>query len=385
MVFDHQLADDRAVPFGDGGDDHDADAAPRYLELQPDGQPGGSPGGDRMEAGSRRCFQAASERGAAVRVRGDGGAVLRDDGGDDDLRAAGFSVACEQRRADDGDASAVGVHGAVRGVLVGASVQVVQGDGVEAEHAEDGGDVSGSGVRGVFLSERADLGAEVVGSGSVHDDDCAGAAVVRDLGASGVRRELLRVQEGGGGGPGADEQDPAAGAGAGVVHAAGVFDTDRRGAAVRRGVHRAVLHPDVDMAEPVLLHLRVPVFGVSDIGGDVRGDHDRAVLLPAVQRGLPLVVEGVPDSGFVVAVPVSVRGILLLHEAGHHEAGVGDPVLRVHADHLVLVLRADGDDGVLRVLLVRADDLRGGEDRLRRRREGVRGDMYVVDLQRSTH
>lgn len=43
-----------------------------------------------------------------------------------------------------------------------------------------------------------------------------------------------------------------------------------------------------------LLRLRVSVCGADHLGGDVCGDHHRHVLLPALQRGLPLVVALLP-------------------------------------------------------------------------------------------
>lgn len=149
-----------------------------------------------------------------------------------------------------------------------------------------------------------------------------------------------------------------------MVHAARVFDSDWRSATIRRCIHRVVFHLDVNLAAPVLLHIRVLVPGVFDIAGDMCGDHDSAVLLPAVQRGLQLVVEGVFDFWVISDLFVFVRWVLFLQEFGDHEGSVGDHVLRVHGDYFICLFRADRDDRVLCLLLVCAGDLRISEDRL---------------------
>ena len=108
--------------------------------------------------------------------------------------------------------------------------------------------------------------------------------------AAGVRRLLLWLQDDAAGDARAYEQDPAAGPASAVVHVPLVQRSGRRCATLRRGVHRAVFHPHVHVAAPDVLHLRHPLLGVRHTGADVRGDHDRALLLPAVRRGLQVVV-----------------------------------------------------------------------------------------------
>lgn len=68
-----------------------------------------------------------------------------------------------------------------------------------------------------------------------------------------------------------------------MVHAANVFDSDWRGVALWCCLHRVVFHPHVDLDAPILLYIRVFVFGIFDIAGDLRGDYGRTVLLSAVQ------------------------------------------------------------------------------------------------------
>lgn len=163
-----------------------------------------------------------------------------------------------------------------------------------------------------------------------------------------------------------------------MVHATSVFNSDRRSVAIRCGVHRAILHLDVHLAAPVLLHIRVFVPGVFDIAGDMCGDHDSAVLLPALQRRLQLVVAGVPDFGVVGGLLVYVRGILFLQEFGDHEGSVGDHVLRVHGHNFVRIFCADRDDRVLCLLLVRTGDLRIGKGRLGSRFSGSMVQLALV-------
>jgi transmembrane 9 superfamily protein 2/4 len=81
-------------------------------------------------------------------------------------------------------------------------------------------------------------------------------------------------------------------------------------------------------AAPGVLHLWRALPCVFHPGGDVRGDHHRAVLLPAMQRGLPLVVALVLHLRLIGAVHVPLLRLLLCNQAGDHEAGVDAHVLR---------------------------------------------------------
>ena len=271
-----------------------------------------------MEVGPRRRIQAPGEVWTSVCLRGHWCAVFWDGGGDDDICTFGIFVPCQPWRVDDCDVASVGVHGVVRWVRFIADVQDVQGYELEEEHIEDGVHFPRSGVRDLLHSECANLGREVVRSSAVRDHVCALLLVVRDLGATCIRWKLLRVQAGSDRGPCPNQQDSTTDSRAAVVHAASVFDSNWRSATFWRCIHRTVFHLDVDLAAPVLLYIRVLVPGVFDIAGDVCGDHDSPVLLPAVQRGLQLVVEGVPYFGVISDLFVLVRCILLLQEFGNY-------------------------------------------------------------------
>jgi len=85
--------------------------------------------------------------------------------------------------------------------------------------------------------------------------------------------------------------------------------------ALRRCLHRALLHPYLHLAPPVLLRLWLPLHRVCDPHHHVRGDHHRALLLPALLRGLQLVVARIPHLGLLCHLPLPLRHVLLLHQA----------------------------------------------------------------------
>eukprot|EP00242_Pyramimonas_sp_CCMP2087_P014958 CAMPEP_0198210540 /NCGR_PEP_ID=MMETSP1445-20131203/20506_1 /TAXON_ID=36898 /ORGANISM="Pyramimonas sp., Strain CCMP2087" /LENGTH=638 /DNA_ID=CAMNT_0043884623 /DNA_START=134 /DNA_END=2050 /DNA_ORIENTATION=+ len=236
-------------------------------------------------------FRPPTRFGALTVYVGTGGADHRYDGRHAGVRGIRFSLAIEPRRAHDRDAVAVRAVRALRRPLLRALVQDVPGHRLEVEHTGRRVLVPQRGVRRVFCPQLAHLGPEVVGGGPVRHAVRAFFPLVRHLGAAGVYRELLRVQEASGGRPRADQQDPPTDSGTNVVHAPVSRHSHRRDSPFRRGLHRALLHPDVDVAAPVLLPVRVPFHRLRDSHRHLRGDLHRAVLLPVVQRGLPLVVE----------------------------------------------------------------------------------------------
>ena len=80
----------------------------------------------------------------------------------------------------------------------------------------------------------------------------------RDLGAPRLCGRTSRRPSGAAGIPDEDEPHPAEHPAAGVVHAARFRCPGRRRTALRRRLHRAVLHPLVGLAPPILLRLWVP-------------------------------------------------------------------------------------------------------------------------------
>lgn len=127
--------------------------------------------------------------------------------------------------------------------------------------------------------------------------------------------------------------------------------------AVRLHLHPAVLHPELALVQPNVLHVRFPVSGVLDSGHHLlRNDHP-AVLFPPVCRGLPLVVAIIPDLGLHSGLSIHLLLSLLCNQAADRGRRLDIPLLWLHTDHGVPVLLADGIDRFLCLLLVHSQDL----------------------------
>lgn len=98
---------------------------------------------------------------------------------------------------------------------------------------------------------------------------------VRHIGAPRRGGRLLRRPGGGAVGPGAHEQDPAPGAGPGLVPVPARDGARRRHPPLRRRLRGAVLHPDQHVAAPVLLCEQG-----RDVIGDTKGDRSLLTLPP---------------------------------------------------------------------------------------------------------
>lgn len=68
-------------------------------------------------------------------------------------------------------------------------------------------------------------------------------------------------------------------------------------------------------------------------------------------------VEILPDCWLLCSVPFSLLNFLLLHQVGNYKAGFGHPLLWVHGNCFVCFLCLDGDNWLLRMLLVCTQDL----------------------------
>ena len=112
----------------------------------------------------------------------------------------------------------------------------------------------------------------------------------------GVFGLLLGLQERVDDVPRAHESDPARHPQAGLVPEPCADLARGRHLAVRRRVRGAVLHHVGAVAAPDLLHLRLPVPRDDGARGDLRRSGHSLLLLPALQRGLPLVVAQFPGS-----------------------------------------------------------------------------------------
>ena len=77
----------------------------------------------------------------------------------------------------------------------------------------------------------------------------------------------------------------------GLVHAPCRLHPDGRHPPLWCLLHRALLHLLRHLREPVLLHVRIPVPGIHHPGYLLQPDLNRHGILPALWRGLQLVVE----------------------------------------------------------------------------------------------
>mmetsp|Transcript_44027 Transcript_44027/g.141985 ORF Transcript_44027/g.141985 Transcript_44027/m.141985 type:complete len:284 (+) Transcript_44027:1242-2093(+) len=194
--------------------------------------------------------------------------------------------------------------------------------------------------------------------------------VVLRLAAARLRRRLPRLQAAAARPADAHKRDPAADPSAGVVLGPRRHDGGWWRSALWRRLHRALLHHVLHLAAALLLRVWLPGARAAHPHHHLRRDLDRDVLLPALRGGLPLVVARLPHLGLVGGVHVCVLGLLLLHQARDHKAHLVLALLRLHVHRRPRVLRPHGHHWLLRVLLVRVEDLLGHQGRLGRRGEG---------------
>mmetsp|Transcript_17590 Transcript_17590/g.51110 ORF Transcript_17590/g.51110 Transcript_17590/m.51110 type:complete len:264 (-) Transcript_17590:121-912(-) len=193
--------------------------------------------------------------------------------------------------------------------------------------------------------------------------------VVLHLRAPRLRGLLLRVQGAPPGPPRAHQRHPAADPHAGVVHGPAVHHARRRDPALRRRLHRALLHHDLHLAAALLLRVRLPHDRAAHPGDHLLGDLHRALLLPALQRGLRLVVAEPAQLGRSGHLPLRVQLRLLQHAARGGRRGTHHGLLCVHGGGLALLLPHHRYRRLLRRLHLRLADLR-------RRQGGLTGHAW---------
>lgn len=152
-----------------------------------------------------------------------------------------------------------------------------------------------------------------------------------------------------------------------MVHNTCVFNSYRWYSSIWSCFHWVVLHFDFHMAEPVLLHIWLPFYSLSDLDNHVCGDNNSSLLLPVVQWRLLLVVEILSDCWILCIVLLSLFCFLFLQQVGNHKAGFRNLVFRLHVDCLLCLLCANGNNWFLCLLLVCSEDLLLCEDRLIKR------------------
>mmetsp|Transcript_1494 Transcript_1494/g.6024 ORF Transcript_1494/g.6024 Transcript_1494/m.6024 type:complete len:333 (-) Transcript_1494:56-1054(-) len=330
-----------------------------------------------METRARRRVPRAGARDVAGAFSRHGDAAAFHDLRGDGVRRAWFLVARQPRGADDRGAHALRRRGVLQRVFLRARHEAlrVKRGGVETKRDARCLFFPGCRVRGFLLIEPALLGGALRGCGAVHGAALHLRAVVLSERAASVPRGVRRPSARRARTARAHKQNPATRASAAVVHARFVHRARGWRPAVRRGVHRAFFHLVQHVAPPGVLRVRYPVLSVVHRAGDVRGGGDRAVLLPAVLRGLRVVVARVFKLGLLRAVRVHVQRVVLLRQPGDFKSHPVDHVLRVHGAGQRRVRRRDGLGGFPRVLRVLPSHLRKRQDRLtplERSRGGVR-------------
>mmetsp|Transcript_2389 Transcript_2389/g.4788 ORF Transcript_2389/g.4788 Transcript_2389/m.4788 type:complete len:207 (+) Transcript_2389:1182-1802(+) len=203
----------------------------------------------------------------------------------DIVRCSGLLVALQPRVAAPGHDPFLCLHGCACGVCLCHLLQNVQGrgDGPAEEHGADRDSVPGGGLPHLLRAQPHDLGGSGHGSGALRHSGGASAVLVCAEPPAGVSGELFGVQEGRCGAACAHKRHPEADPRADLVHEVCTVGADGGGAPIRGSLRRALLHPLVHMAAPVLLSVWVHAARAGDPGGDVCGDHHRDVLLPALQ------------------------------------------------------------------------------------------------------
>lgn len=85
----------------------------------------------------------------------------------------------------------------------------------------------------------------------------------------------------------------------------------------RMHLHSTVLYLELFVVKPNVLHVRILVPGVLDLGHHLLGDDSAAVLLPSMCGGLSLVVAKFPNFRLHSCLPVRLLLSLLCHQASN--------------------------------------------------------------------
>ena len=131
--------------------------------------------------------------------------------------------------------------------------------------------------------QHAGLGPEILRRRALWHPVCPVLSVVWHLSATRVCWILLWLQNSSTGRPSTHQQDPQADTRAALVYEPSVQHPDWRHLAFWSSLHRALLHPHIHVATPVLLPLRLPVPRLCDSHHHLCRNHNRAVLLSALQ------------------------------------------------------------------------------------------------------
>mmetsp|Transcript_4710 Transcript_4710/g.7605 ORF Transcript_4710/g.7605 Transcript_4710/m.7605 type:complete len:249 (-) Transcript_4710:479-1225(-) len=244
-----------------------------------------------MEARAHGRLPAANGFSDVVLSHGGHGCTARDDGGGHSwLCTPRVPLACQPWLAPHRSLALVCHHGLLCRLLLQPHLQALQGRGLDAQHHPDGVPLSFGRGDYLFRARHVPPVRGFIRRCAVFDLLHPHRVVVRRVNTPCVHWLILWVQEGGIQAPSARQSHPSSDSSAALVHASDAHGALRWYPAVRCGECGALLHHECPMVAPGLLHLRLPLLGHGHPRGHLRRDHDPHVLLPALQRGLPLVV-----------------------------------------------------------------------------------------------
>jgi hypothetical protein len=163
---------------------------------------------------------------------------------------------------------------------------------------------------------------------------------------------------------GENEPNSSLGAAAALVHAPCIDLNFRGHPAVRCCFCRIIFCHERDLAPPDILYFWVSIFGEHDPRGDLCGDNDTPMLLPALQRGLRVVVALRYEFGSLCGLRVLVCGLVFYKRAGNNRRSPVDPILRVHDAGERHLLFSYWCHWVLCLFMVREQDLWQHQGRL---------------------
>lgn len=126
---------------------------------------------------------------------------------------------------------------------------------------------------------------------------------------------------------------------------------------LRVHLHSTVLHPELAVVEPDVLHVWIPLLGVPDPRHHLLGNHDFVVLLPSMCRGLSLVVAKLLDKWLYRRLPVHLLLSLFRNKTADSRCSEHVLVLWIHAHYGIPFLPSHRIDWLLCLLLVHPQNL----------------------------
>lgn len=196
LVFNRQLIVDRSLSFWCGCYDHDPNSLQGHCKLQSIGNQRRSSRRNRMEAGSRRCFQATSKLRIAVCLCRNWSSDIWNDTSDNDLCAVRLPLSFQPRGAHDCHGSAMGFHGVLWRLFICSPLQNVQRHRVEKERLENGSPLSRYSVSSLLRAERSHLGRIIFSGRALWNNACSPILVVWNLSSISVCWRLFWIQKG---------------------------------------------------------------------------------------------------------------------------------------------------------------------------------------------